>query len=303
MEAAMIQCFATPSCVSSFTGSVQPRLLSASKIDSHTTIHPRVLHKHDAFFEALYVRSGTGCYIIEEVRYPIKAGDLILCNSGILHDEDPSSSEDLNMLSVAITDVQVEDLPPNHLLGGQYAPVFPAGEYSEIVSFLMMTIYSLLANDPAGASETCHHLTMSLMSCLLMLIRGRYESSGDTLLSQNNIISAQVKNFINAHYDEDFTLQDIAAAIHVTPYHLSHVFKEQTGYSPKQYTLRRRLGEAQTLLITTKMSITDIAAAVGYGNPSHFDSMFSKYIGMSPSCYREFYVSREGADTEKKELL
>lgn len=299
----MIQCFATPSYASSFSGSGKPRLLSASKIDSQTSVHPRVLHKHDSFFEALYVRSGSGSYIIEEVRYPIKEGDLILCNSGVLHDEDPDSSVNLNMLSVAITDVSVNGLPPNHLIESKHAPVFPAGEFSETISFLMMSIYTLLANDPAGAAETCHHLTMSLLSCLLMLVRQRFEAGGSVLLSQNNIIAAQVKNYINAHYDEDFTLQDIAAAIHVNPYHLSHVFKEQTGYSPKQYTLRRRLGEAQTLLISTRMSITDIAAAVGYGNPSHFDSMFSKYIGMSPSCYREFYVSKEDAGDSGKKLL
>jgi len=55
--------------------------------------------------------------------------------------------------------------------------------------------------------------------------------------------------------------------------------------------LRRRLGEAQTLLISTDLSITSISLAVGYGNPNHFDRMFSKYIGMSPSSYRSFYLA------------
>lgn len=59
-----------------------------------------------------------------------------------------------------------------------------------------------------------------------------------------------------------------------------------------QYTLRRRLGEAQTLLISTKMSITEISVAVGFGNPCHFNTMFSKHIGMPPSKYRSSYVAR-----------
>ena len=110
-------------------------------------------------------------------------------------------------------------------------------------------------------------------------------------VSKSNLIAEQVKAYINAHYSEDLTLQDISDALHISIYYLAHVFKQQTGYSPKQYMLRRRLGEAQTLLISTDLSITDISLAVGYGNPNHFDRMFSKYIGMSPSSYRSFYLA------------
>ena len=138
---------------------------------------------------------------------------------------------------------------------------------------------------------------------LLVIIREYCALHGDTLLSRTDIIVAQVKSYINTHFDEDFTLQDMADSIRVSPYHLAHVFKEETGYSPKQYTLRRRLGEAQTLLISTRKSVTDIALEVGFGNPSHFNSMFSKYIGMSPSKYRETYINMAGLTMPPKTLL
>ncbi len=110
--------------------------------------------------------------------------------------------------------------------------------------------------------------------------------------SRTDIIAGQVKHYIDTHFDEQFTLQDISDAIRVSPYHLAHMFKETTGYSPMQYTVRRRLGEAQSLLITTSLSVTEIAVSVGFGNPCHFNTMFSKYIGMSPSRYRSSYVAR-----------
>lgn len=286
----MIQCFVPSDYESSFTGGRPPRLLSASKIDSYYTTHPRVLHKHDNCFEILFVRSGKGIYIVEETRYPIQTGDLILCNAGILHDEDPACSENLNTLSVAVTDVQLPDLPPNHMIDNSLTPVFTAGEFADTVSFLMMTIYTMLACEPKESAETCQRLTEALMSLLRMIMRKYGDQLGEIKRTPANIIAAQVKNYINAHYDEDFTLQDISAAIHVNPHHLAHVFKEQTGYSPKQYTIRRRLGEAQTLLITTRQPITQIATSVGFGNPCHFDSIFSKYIGMTPSRYRDSYV-------------
>ena len=70
----MIQCFASPTFDSSFEHSKPPRLISASKIDSSYSIHPRVLHKHNDFLELLYVRSGTGVYIVDEQRYNICEG-------------------------------------------------------------------------------------------------------------------------------------------------------------------------------------------------------------------------------------
>ena len=61
-------------------------------------------------------------------------------------------------------------------------------------------------------------------------------------------------------------------------------------YSPLQYVLRRRIGEAQTLLITTDLPVTRIAAQVGYDNPSHFNAQFAKAVGMAPRTFRREYV-------------
>ena len=59
-----------------------------------------------------------------------------------------------------------------------------------------------------------------------------------------------------------------------------------------QYATRRRIGEAQSLLIYTSMPVTYIAARVGYSNQSHFNSLFSKYVGMSPTQFRKEYAKK-----------
>lgn len=291
----MIQCFVKKEFGSSFVPGTQPKLLSASKIDSVFSVHPRILHKHPDFLEIMYVRTGTGVYIVDECRYDIKGGDIIICNAGCLHDEDPAYSRDLNMVSVAVGDVFVRGLDPNSLIAPNYSPVFPTGECADMLCSLLTMIHSLLATDPDNAIETCHHLTMALLSKLLLVTRRYCEKTGNTIQTSPDIIACKVRQYIDTHFDERFTLQDISEAIRISPYHLAHIFKEQTGYSPMQYTLRRRLGEAQSLLIATDMTITEISVAVGFGNPSHFNTMFSKYIGMPPSKYRASYV-RNGED-------
>ena len=53
-----------------------------------------------------------------------------------------------------------------------------------------------------------------------------------------------------------------------------------------QYIIRRRIGEAQNLLITTRRSITDIALSCGYNNSNYFQSVFKRLVGMTPGQYR-----------------
>lgn len=299
----MMQCFARTGFPSSFDGGSEPKLLYACKIDSNHMAHPRILHKHDDWLEILFARSGSGVYIVDETRYPIREGDLILCNAGTLHDEDPACGDNLNTLCVGVTDVHIPGLPSNCLIDASYTPVFPAGESAGTIEYLMTGIYSMLADDPDRFAETCHYMMMALVSKVLATIRAYCALHGDTLRRQPDIIAAQVKAYINAHFEENFSLRDISEAVRVSPYYLAHVFKDQTGYSPKQYALRRRLGEAQTLLITTRISVTDIALRVGFGSLSHFNNMFSKYIGMSPSSYRASYINQEGPSLPVRNLL
>ena len=73
-----------------------------------------------------------------------------------------------------------------------------------------------------------------------------------------------------------------------------------SGYSPIQYLLRRRIGEAQTLLITTDYSITQIAGMVGYDTQSYFNMQFTKNVGISPKKFRQNYIVADKHETAKK---
>lgn len=80
--------------------------------------------------------------------------------------------------------------------------------------------------------------------------------------SGNNAFAQRIKDYIDKHLRDEFSLQQMADALHVSPYYLAHICKEVTGYSP-QYVLRRRIGEAQTLLITTDLPVTPDCIAGG----------------------------------------
>ena len=102
-------------------------------------------------------------------------------------------------------------------------------------------------------------------------------------------MSTRIKDYIDAHYLEDLKLPDIAAALHINPYYLSHTFKALTGVSPMSYIIQRRIDEAQSLLLTTNLTITAIAIECGYNNSNYFQSVFKNIVGMTPGKYRKMW--------------
>ena len=286
----MIQCFAPAVELPDMNTFFDMRLISASKMDfEFKSIHPRLLHKHAAFLEILFVRNGKGVYSVNEERYSVSKGDVIINNANTLHDEEPNNSNNLNMYGITVSNLQIRSFPPNTLIPPDTSPVFSAEEYADYIESIMDMIYTMLATEPEAHIKGCHYLTMALLSQLQLLIDRRVKQTGQAPRSKQDIVSMKIKNYIDSHYDEHFTLEDISRELYISPYYLSHIFKKTVGFSPMHYTIRRRLGEAQSLLIMTDKSITEIALSIGFGSQCQFYSMFKKYIGMSPGKYRETY--------------
>lgn len=106
---------------------------------------------------------------------------------------------------------------------------------------------------------------------------------------QDEALFQKIQRYLDLHYTDTLSLSEIAQALDCSPSHVSHVFRKSSGTTPMQYVIRRRIGHAQTLLISTSYTVTQIASLVGYDNTNYFSTQFSKVVGMSPTHYRTFY--------------
>lgn len=86
-------------------------------------------------------------------------------------------------------------------------------------------------------------------------------------------------------------MNKLAAIAKMSPYYYSHVFKEQTGFSPIEYVINTRLDRAKILLVHTKQPIAEIAYSLGYASSNSFINIFVKKIGVSPTQYRKTHQS------------
>ena len=71
-----------------------------------------------------------------------------------------------------------------------------------------------------------------------------------------------------------------------------YLFRERFGMAPKEYQTNLRIGNAKTLLITTRLPISEVGAMSGYSDPLYFSRVFKKHTGQSPKQYRQQHLQQ-----------
>lgn len=96
----------------------------------------------------------------------------------------------------------------------------------------------------------------------------------------------RAREYIDAHYAENVTLDDLARVAYLSPYHLSRVFTEHVGLPPHAYLTQVRIHHAKHLL-ACDWPITEVAFEVGLVDQSHLNRRFKRIVGMTPGQYRK----------------
>ena len=96
----------------------------------------------------------------------------------------------------------------------------------------------------------------------------------------------RVRDYVEAHLDDDLSLTVLADIACLSPYHFSRSFKEAAGVGPQRYVIQRRLERAKTLLCRTKEPLALIAQEAGFADQSHLTSIFRREMGVTPGRFR-----------------
>lgn len=111
--------------------------------------------------------------------------------------------------------------------------------------------------------------------------------SSDNKQQEYYELFANLLNFIDAHYADDLTLEQVADHIGFSKYHFSRLFKQHTNTTFHNYLLHKRIQTAQSMLTADRnLPVTDVAFRIGFNNLTTFSRCFNKYTGCSPTEYR-----------------
>lgn len=240
-----------------------------------------VQHTHNCS-ELFYVIDGQGQFLIENETHPVSANDLVIVNPNVLHTEVSYNSTPLKYIVLGIEGLELtvnsEDNNPNFCI------INLKNINDTILSHLQNMLSEIETKQP-GYDVVCQ----DLMEILIVLL-GR-QTNFSTMLTpvkkRTSRLCVSTKRYIDTHYQENITLDDLAKINHVSKYHLVHVFTEEYGISPINYLIHKRLQEAEHLLSTTDLSLSLISYTTGFSSSSYFAQIFKKQKGCTPREFRK----------------
>lgn len=180
-----------------------------------------------------------------------------------------------------------------HIQGEGISPLYPLLYPSAVHAVSIrqpdvfcQTLLGLLGqiqkNDITGVGDT----SLSIHALLGRLLASSMEE--DTL-RQNRKYTQDIHSaiqFIQAHYGDPITVDDMIRDIPLSKYHFIRIFRRMMGITPYQYLMNYRINQSKHRLRLSDSSIAEIAAACGFSDSSNFISQFKKQVGQTPSQYQ-----------------
>ena len=164
------------------------------------------------------------------------------------------------------------------------------------ISDIFSTLRKVINEENADASKTLDldHLYTQLIERLIQIQYGIYgdiRTKGQVKVSTGIELYKRLhiaKDYMDAHYATDITLEDIARISYLSVSHFKRLFKEYFLITPHQYIIQKRLNKAKELLTETEMPVRNICSSIGFENTSSFIRLFRTSYDRTPLAYRDW---------------
>jgi AraC family transcriptional regulator len=181
-----------------------------------------------------------------------------------------------------------------HEITGDVAPDL-VGRYASLDP-LIREIGHLLHREFQGRSVPGDGYLTSLAAVLAVHVARNYQSidSSGCLLGLSPEKLHRVQRFVGEHLENALTVPQLAATVHMSPFHFARMFKQATGYTPHGYVIGQRIERSKQILRESDRPLIDIAFDTGFKTQGHFTVVFHKAVGMTPRAYRRLNPRASG---------
>lgn len=157
-------------------------------------------------------------------------------------------------------------------------------------------IHEMLSAENRGDTLLCHAKFLEIIA--LLSEESKRQAKIRNLAGGGRDAVSRGLDYIEKHFAEKCTLDDISAYAHFSPVYFHGVFKKAIGKTPSEYLAEFRIEKAKQLLLSENVEIASVAAATGFSSQSYFNYAFKRVTGETPSEYRkrslEKYFSYDG---------
>lgn len=242
--------------------------------DWHSVPHT---HNH---MELFFIVGGKGQFQIQDQLYPVNINNLVIINPNVSHTEVSLNAQPLEYIVLGIEGIE---LATSENSNGQFC-ILDHVESVEISSCLRNILREMELKN-TGYEDVCQAY-MEILVIRLMRNTALAVPTEPQTISVNSQCAA-VRRYIDLHFKESLTLEQLAQEAHMNKYYLSHAFKREYGVSPINYMISRRIEESKYLLAETDLSMSQISQLLGFSSLSYFSQVFRRTQSISPKEYRQ----------------
>ena len=270
--------------------------VAAASCPQHEHDLTDVIHYHD-FAELVVVTSGSGTQVINKMEYPVSAGDVFLLQGFCGHAF--REREKVGLLNIQFAPAALP-LPlvflrkiPGYNVMFQLEPTMRTPrsfkhrlrlDEEELSQLAAMTgaLQGELFRKDAGFEAAAFNRLLEIIIFVSRRHSAIHADNQAALVRMGDVISR-----LESDFAADWTLAKIARIAKTSPNNLLRLFKAATGESPIDCLIRIRLQRAAEMLVSSDLSVTEIAFACGFHDPNYFTRRFTLFFHQSPRDHRK----------------
>lgn len=262
-------------------------------------------HSHQEY-EIYFFHSGDCKYTINNRIFELKPGDIILLDGMTLHKANPRIGSPYvrsvlhfspKWIQALLTVLGVPNLLDpfqklnNFLLRTGYDE---GGQFVDEKMKQISALWAQWAEEQQRTHTKNDLLETEIKLQLVQLLLKIYKMSQKDLAllttkkTEKEIHAEAIASWINNHYTEKVSLDQISSDLNLSKYYTSHVFKEITGFTVMEYVMGCRLKQVKYLLeMEPELSLAEISRSSGFESAAHFSRFFKEKVGTTPARYRK----------------
>jgi AraC family transcriptional activator of pobA len=247
-------------------------------------------HRHDNFYEVLFITQGSGSYTIDFKTYSIFPNHVFFVSPGQVHSIDFSDdilgyiflfTKEFYLLPKTEKNKLIE-FPFFHNLTHENPPLL-IPEPQKLID-----IFDLLCQHTLEETTNSEEIALAGLDLLLNMCNKYYpQQKEEESISKGRILVKRFKRQIEENFAHQHLVKEYATSLNVTPNHLNETVRQITGFTAKDLIKERIILEAKRLLSHTELNITEIALRLNFEDQSYFSRFYKKNTGSSPNEFRK----------------
>lgn len=231
-------------------------------------------------YQINYITEGKGILETKSGKFQINSGTIMLIKPGMWHRYRPERKTGWTEHYIGIEGDIVERLFKNPILNSK-TPIIECGLKESFID-CYYKIFELAQKERPGFQLISSGIAIRLLGSLVSYVKNRHFKGTALELAMEN-----AKFIIRENVDKEINFKELASSLNLGYSYFRKMFKKHTGVSPGQYHLHLRLMRAKELLLSTDMSIKEVAYETGFESTHYFSRLYKNKMGVPPSEVRK----------------